>query len=300
MEFKKTNGLIAAPFTPMNKDHSVNLSPIKNYAQKLKADNVKGVFVCGTTGEGMLMTESERIAVLEKWLEQQEDDFKVMAHVGSTSQQMSYKLAKHAGNSGAAAVACMGPSFLKPDRIEELVQFCAGVAAGAPNTPFYYYHIPSVSGVDFNMKDFIIAAKEEIPTLAGIKYTHNNFVDLIQCVQIDNGRFDMLSGFDELLLAALSYGVKGAVGSTYNYIAPHYCQLINDFEKGNLVAARQKQLLSVRVIELLNKYGGAIAAGKALMKSFGVDCGPCRLPLRSNEDIDSESIYKEIRQLGVV
>lgn len=300
MDYKKTHGLIAAPFTPMNKDRSINLSPIKDYAQKLKADNVKGVFVCGTTGEGMLMTESERMAVLEKWIDYQEYDFKVMAHVGTTSSQMSFELAQHAAQNGADAVACMGPLFLQPGRLEELVRFCAEVASGASDTPFYYYHIPTVSGIDISIKDFIVAAKQEIPNLAGIKFTHHNFADFMQCIEIDNGRYDMLNGFDELLLAGLAYGAKGAVGSTYNYIAPHYYQLINDFENGDFETARQKQMLSIKVIEMLNKYGDAIVAGKALMKSFGVDCGPCRLPLRSNENIDSESILKDIQQLGVV
>jgi N-acetylneuraminate lyase len=294
MNFKKIEGLIAAPFTPMKGDGSLNTRLIPDYATKLKNDRLSGVFICGTTGEGMLMTSDERKDVAEKWIAEQTDNFKVIVHVGSTSSKQSYELARHAQETGAYAVGCMGPVFLSPSTVEDLVDFCAEVASGARDLPFYYYHIPSVSGVSLSMVDFLQKAAPVIPNLAGIKFTHTNFMEMQQCLHLHNGKWDILSGFDEMLLAGLAFGAKGAVGSTFNFMAPLYEQIISDFSNGNITAARKNQYKSVKIIEILVKYHGAIVSGKTWMKSVGIDCGKCRYPLKNMTESEHESFIKEM------
>jgi N-acetylneuraminate lyase len=290
MKFKKIDGLIAAPYTPYLPNGEINTEIIPDYAEKLKNDGLKGVFICGTTGEGMLLTNEERKSVAEKWVVHNSMEFKVIVHVGTTSSKQSKDLAKHAQQIGAYAIGSMGPLFLKPGKVEELVAFCAELASGAPELPFYYYHIPSVSGIDLSMPDFINSASSQIPNFRGIKYTHNNFMEMQQCMKLDDGKWDILHGFDEILLAGLALGAKGAVGSTYNYIAPLYNRIIADFENARIDEAREKQAVSVKVVEVLLKYGGAVVAGKALMKHSGLDCGPCRLPLKNLD----ENSYKDL------
>ncbi len=299
MKIEKIEGLIAAPFTPMKNNGSVNLEVIGNYAEKLKRDQLKGVFICGTTGEGMLMTSDERMAVAKEWVKYQDPDFRVIVHVGTTSSKQSQELADHAQGVGAYAVGCMGPSFLRPSRTEELVGFCGEVAKGAPLLPFYYYHIPSVSGISLSMKEFIQRASAQIPNFAGLKFTHNNFIEMQQCLELDNRKWDILHGFDELLLAGLAFGAKGAVGSTYNFMAALYYGIMDDFEKGNMEAAREKQGLSIQVVDIMNRYGGPTAAGKALMKSVGIDCGECRMPIKNMDTKEYEAFVKEIENTGI-
>lgn len=298
MNFKKIEGLIAAPFTPMKGDGSLNTGLIPDYATKLKNDRLSGVFICGTTGEGMLMTSDERKEVAEKWIAEQTENFKVIVHVGSTSSKQSYELARHAQETGAYAVGCMGPVFLSPSTVEDLVDFCAEVASGARDLPFYYYHIPSVSGVSLSMVDFLQKAAPVIPNLAGIKFTHTNFMEMQQCLHLQNGKWDILSGFDEMLLAGLAFGAKGAVGSTFNFMAPLYEQIISDFNTGNITAARKNQYKSVKIIEILVKYHGAIVSGKTWMKSVGIDCGKCRFPLKNMTESEHESFIKEMEAAG--
>ena len=298
MQINKINGLIAAPFTPFCKDGSVNLMVIKAYSEKLKKDGVKGVFVCGTTGEGMFMTLDERKNVASEWMKYQTENFKIIVHVGTTSAIQSKELAKHAQEIGAYAFGCMGPVFLQPGRLEELVGFCTEVASGAPDLPFYYYHIPSVTGINLSMSGFIELAKTKIPNLAGIKFTDNNLMEFQKCINLDNGKWDILHGYDELLLAGLAFGAKGAVGSTYNFMAPLYNGIIEDFKNRDIEAARKKQAQSVDIIDVLLKNSGALVAGKTLMKSFGVDCGPCRFPLKTLSKVESEKLINEIKEIG--
>jgi len=281
MTINKTKGLIAAPFTGMNSSGGVNLKNITEYAAHLKKMGVSGVFVAGTTGEGLLLNDKERMEVIEAWISQKRDNFRVIAHVGSTSLSSAKELAAISARAGADAIGCMGPPFCGPNRVNELVAFNNDVALSASELPFYYYHIPVLSRVDFSMSEFLNQAKNIIPNLAGIKFTDNNLMDMSKCLSMDNGKWDILHGYDELLLAGLSFGAKGAVGSTYNFLAPLYYGLIEDFERGNIAEAREKQRKSIEFIDILNRYNGALVSGKAIMALLGIDCGPCRKPLRN-------------------
>ncbi len=284
-------GLIAAPFTPMKKDGSINLDIIPQYAELLKANGVSGGFVCGTTGEGMSMIMEERMQVAEEWSKADSSDFKVIVHIGSTSIEESRMLMSHADRIGASAVGMMGPGYLKPDSVDALVSYCKGVANAAPEMPFYYYHMPSITGIGFSMLSFLEKASDEIPNLAGIKYTFEDLMDFHLCQKFDNGRYDILFGRDEILLCSLVLGAKGAVGSTYNFAAPLYTRLISDFEAGDLESARTLQGDAMEVIKAIMSVSPTyLPAAKSLMKYFGVDCGPVRLPLTNINDMQYRSL----------
>ncbi len=295
---QKLKGLIAAPYTPMYGDGLLNLDLIVPYAAKLKEDGITGVFICGTTGEGMLMSLEERMAVAEQWIKEQTSDFKVIVHVGTTSAVQSKKLAQHAQQIGAYAVGCMGPMFLKPGNIDDLVRFCVEVAAGSPELPFYYYHIPTVSDVWLPMPDFLKKAQLVIPNLAGIKFTHRNMMEMLQCIQLDGGKWDILHGFDEELLCGLSMGAQAAIGSTYNYMASVYHKLMDAYKSGDMETARSFQSISVKFIEILIRYGGGVIGGKAVMKMVGLDCGPLRAPARNLTDKEFDQYKKELEDIG--
>ncbi|HVU34405.1 MAG TPA: dihydrodipicolinate synthase family protein [Opitutaceae bacterium] len=292
-------GLVAAPFTPFHADGSLNLSAIGPYAALLRANGVTAAFVCGTTGEGTSLTLEERFAVAEKWMESAGDALRVIVHVGHTSLANAARLAGHAARIGAAAISAVAPYFFRPRTNEELAEWCAAVAAAAPHLPFYFYHIPSLTGVDLPMAGFLERAAPMIPSLAGIKFTYEDLADYEACVRFDNGRFDILFGRDEKLIEGLERGAQGAVGSTYNYAAPLYLRLIEHYRRGELPAARELQATAIRMIDLCNRAGVThLAASKMLMADLGVDCGPVRLPLRSPGHDAMARLRQELNTIG--
>lgn len=295
MQLQHLSGLIAAPFTPMHPDGTLNLSIIPQYYALLKENSVTGAFICGSTGEGVSLSVAEKKAVAEAWAAAVGNDagFKVMTLVGGTSVAESTELAKHAADCGLYGVAFTAPFYFKPASVDALAETCAQVAAAAPHLPFYYYHIPVLTGVGYSMKGLLQAVHGRIPNFAGIKYTHEDFMDFLSCMHFDGGRYDMLWGRDENMLAALALGAKGAVGSTYNYAAPLYIRMIDAYEAGEMEAARQFQLQSIHMIELLGKYGG-IATGKAYMRKLGLDCGAFRLPVRNMSDAQFSLFSQEV------
>lgn len=292
-------GLIAAPFTPMNTDGSLNLSLIPSYYEFLKHNGVTGAFICGSTGEGVSMTTDEKKAVAEAWAEctNQDADFKVMTLLGGTSVADCKVLAKHAKEIGLYGVSFTAPFYFKPPNVNALAEMCAEIAAEIPDMPFYYYHIPVLTGVGFNMIDLLTAVDGKIENFAGIKYTHEDFMDYLSCLRFQDGKYDMLWGRDENMLSALVLGAKGSVGSTYNYAAPLYYDLIDAFNKGDLKTAQKLQQDSIDMIRLLGKYGG-IATGKAYMKLVGINCGEFRLPVKNMSVKQFEEFQKDADVVG--
>jgi N-acetylneuraminate lyase len=297
MEFERLSGLVAAPPTAMHEDGSVNLDVIERQMRSLAEAGVRGAFVCGTTGESMSLSTRERMSVLARWVAVAPEEFTVIAHAGHTSLAEARALAEHARDEGAGAVAAMPPCFFRPKTAEDAVDFLAHLAEACPALPVYYYHIPSMTGVDLPMLDLMRVAADRIPNFGGMKFTHENLMDYGRCVEFADGRFNVLFGRDEILLSALALGATGAVGSTYNLAAPLYLKVMDAFERGDLAEARRHQNHAAEFVAVLGRYGG-LAAAKAAMRFVGVDCGPPRLPLCAPGPDDLGAMRGELEEIG--
>ena len=299
MNINHLSGLIAAPFTPLHADGSLNTSLISEYYQYLKKNKVTGAFICGSTGEGVSLTMQEKKDVTTAWAECTKDDkdFKVMLLTGGTCLADCIELAKYAQQTGLYAVSFTAPFYFKPANANMLARCCKEVAEAVPEMPFYYYHIPVLNGCNVSMIDLLREIDGKVDNFAGIKYTHEDFMDFLSCSQFQNGKYDMLWGRDENMLSALALGNKGAVGSTFNYAAPLYYDLIEAFNNQDLEKAQALQQKSIDMITLLGKYGG-ISVGKAYMKLIGLDCGAFRLPVKNMNDESFGLFKKDVEQLN--
>lgn len=299
MTIPKLEGLIAAPFTPMDENGELNLSIIPAYYQMLKSNRVTGAFICGSTGEGVSMTSAEKKKVAAAWAEctDDDDDFKVMMLLGGTSIADCKELALYAAQIGLYAVSFTSPFYFKPANADVLAEICAEIADVVPHMPFYYYHIPVLTGGNYAMIDLLHAVDDKVKNFAGIKYTHEDFMDFQSCMSYKDGKYDMLWGRDENMLSALVLGAKGAVGSTFNYAAPLYYDLIDAFNANDLVKARELQQKSIDMIRLLVKYGG-ISVGKAYMKLINLNLGEFRLPVKNMNGSQFELFKKDVETVG--
>lgn len=292
-------GLVAAPFTPFHADRSLNLDVIPAYARFLRNNGVGAAFVCGTTGEGLSLTLEERLRIAERWVACADDRLRVIVHVGHTCLADARTLTAHAAKIGASAVSALTPCFFKPRNNAEVVNWCEAVASAAPALPFYYYNIPSMTGIDYPVVDFLAQAQDRIPSLAGVKYTHENLPDYKACVAFAQGRYDILFGRDELLLEGTDAGALGAVGSTYNYAAPLYLRLLAARTAGRATEARALQDTAIKMITICNGIGVThLAASKALMAMLGVDCGPVRLPLAQPDATQLATLRTRLNEIG--
>ena len=294
--FPPLHGLVAATHTPFHPDGSLNLAAVEPLAAHLLHNGIGAVFIGGTTGESASLSLDERRALAQRWSEVARGTaLRVVVHVGSNCLADARTLASQAQQLGASAIAALAPSYFKPHTLDTLIACCAEIAAAAPETPFYYYDIPGMTGVSLPVPEFLEKAGAQIPTLAGVKFSHPDLMAYLQCLR--TGDWDIPWGMDEWMLGALATGAQGFVGSSYNFAAPIYHRLIAAFERGDLTTARTEQHHSVQLIALLSRHG-YMGAAKAVMQMLGVDAGPARLPNGSLSPSQTRSLRNELEVLG--
>ncbi|MBI9016910.1 MAG: dihydrodipicolinate synthase family protein [Phycisphaerae bacterium] len=294
---KEFTGIIPATFTPMNPDGSLNLPQIKPLVDFLIDQDMAGFYVCGSTGEGPLMTGTERKLAAEEFVKATDGRVPVIVQVGHDSVSEACELAKHAVSIGADATAAVAPNYFKCNSVDSLVDCMTAIAGAAPEKPFFYYHVPGLTGVDINIADFLEKGSKVIPNLAGIKCCDVKVFDFQSCVDFENGKYTMLYGVDEQMTAGLIAGAAGAVGSTFNFMPAVYTRIIEAYNKGDLKKAHKWQSVSIKAIAIGYGHGGQ-AAFKAIMKMHGVDCGPNRLPHRKLSENNIQKLKADLESIN--
>ena len=296
---EKIIGLIDAPFTPFYENGEVNYEPIAAYAKMLAKNGLKGVFINGSSGEGYMLTEEERMKLAEEWVKAAPEGFKVIVHVGSCCVKASKMLAEHAQKIGAWGIGAMAPPFPKIGRIEELVKYCEEIAAGAPNLPFYYYHIPAFNGAFLPMVELLKDVDGRIPNFAGIKYTYESIYEYNQCRLDKNGKFDMLHGQDETILPSLAMGgAQGGIGGTKNFNRVNPVVLLDARQAGDIAKPRAIQKFLPEVITLICPFRGDIAGGTHIIKIIGLHLCKNRAPRQNMTDEEEARMKAELEAIN--
>lgn len=290
-------GLIAAAFTPMKEDGSLNLDKIEPIVEHLIRDKVAGLYICGSTGEGPSLTLEEHKIMVEAYIYAASGRLPIIVQVGHNSLAEAGKLAEHAQKIEADAIAAAPPNYFDIKSEELLLECLVKISSAAPDLPLFYYHVPQISGVNLDMVELLRKAAYFIPDLAGIIYSGLWVHEFQACLEFQGGRFTILFGRDEMLLSGLSAGARAIVGSTLNFAAPLYNRLISAFRAGDLDEARRCQSLAIAMVRLLNRYRGQPAV-KGVMKLIGLDCGPDRLPLETLNPKELDSLKRKLEEIG--
>ncbi len=289
---------VAAVHSPFHGDGSLAADVVPAQASFLAANGTRTVFITGTTGECHSLTCAERLTLYGAWaVAGPAHDIAVIAHVGGNSIEDARALARRARELGLSAIAALAPSYFKPAALPDLIDWCAAIAAEAPELPFYYYDIPALTGVSLPMERFLLEAPARIPTLAGIKFTNQDLVSYRRSLDAAAGRFDLPWGIDEALLAALATGARGGVGSTYNWAPKLYAELLSAFNRGDLAEARRLQSVSIAMVDAMARTG-FMGASKALMARLGVPVGPARPPLGNPRADQVDALMVRLGELG--
>jgi N-acetylneuraminate lyase len=270
--------LIPATFTGFDHAGELDLAAVDRQVEALAGAGVRRLFVNGTTGEFPSLGVAERIVLADRWCDVADGELGVIVHVGHTSLPEAALMAERAEARGAAGIAAITPFFFRPATPQDLVAFTARIAAAAPSTPFFHYHMPSVTGGRISAAQVLELSAEQIPTLAGMKFTHDDLIEYAACLAIAGDELEVLFGRDELLLAALAEGARGAVGTCYTFALPLFERLTTAFARGDLEASNGAQARARALIETGLALGG-LPAFKQMMDVVGVPCGPCRPPL---------------------
>lgn len=290
-------GLIAATFTPLRPDGQIDLPRIQPMVDFLVSQRIGGLYVLGSTGEGVSMTFSERAQVAEQFVRAVDGRLPVIIQVGCDSLPQARELASVAQSVGADAISAVCPVYFKPGSVEALVASMEHIADGAAGLPFYYYHVPVMTGLQLSALDFLQLGRQRIGSLRGIKYTSYDLFEYQSCLEAAGDSLEILWGRDEMLLYGLVAGARAAVGSTYNFAAPIYHRLWSAFKAGDLTAARAEQARAQDCIRSFLAFP-ALPAQKAILSMVGIDCGPTRLPLPPLTADQTTALRQRLESVG--
>ena len=296
MKIKKLQGLIAAAHTGFNADGSVNLDVIPKQAAMLVRQKVTGVYVSGTTGEGICCSLAERKAVFDAWVKAAKGKLFLIAHIGALALPDVQELGAYAVKAGMDATSIVPPNFFKPGSVDMLIAYLQEALKTSAKLPFYYYHT-SMSGVNFDMQTFLEKADGKIGNLAGIKFNYPDLYMYQRCIRCLGGKYDITWGIDEWFAGAVALGAKSAIGSTYNYSAGIYYKIWDAVKKGDFKTVEKNMKRVCDIVDILVQYGG-VAGGKAMMKVWGLDMGGVRAPNVSLSDAAKADCVKRLKKIG--
>jgi N-acetylneuraminate lyase len=269
---------------------TVNYASLRRLIDFHIESGVSGFFVCGGSGEGLLLKPEERQAVLETAVDAVGDRATIIAHIGAMTTDIACGLAAHASSLGVAAVAAVPPVYFRVDE-SALFDHYRRIAEAANGTPVHLYNIPSATGVEITAST--MAKLIKIPAVRGIKYSSYNLYDMRNIAELAPGEITVLSGFDEVCVAGLSMGAHGAIGSTYNVMPATFAALYQAMQAGDLAAAQDLQFRANRVIKALLTVP-LIAGLKALLSSWGYECGGPRGPQRPITEAEREQLLAAV------
>jgi dihydrodipicolinate synthase/N-acetylneuraminate lyase len=296
----KLSGIITAAITPMspNGGELADKSKFEQYYHFLLERKVNGIFVCGTTGEGMLLPLSERKQIAERAVAIVSGEIPVLVHVGCNSTNESIELARHAQSIHADAVGVITPYFYSYDPIAMASHFKA-VANAVPDLPVFLYYLPSMAHNDIPPQ-LVAEICSACSNVVGIKHSDSDQVRLQEYRQAGGKDFILLSGDDSVALAALALGADGCVTGKSSAFPEMMVAIYQAFQSADFARARLLQSNLNRLLGGLLDIGEGIGLAyfKAALRYRGLDVGGMRLPQRWLTDEEEANLVGGLQQLN--
>lgn len=263
-------GIYPALVTPSDASGGVNIPALEALVDYLLDKGIDGLYIGGTTGEGIFMSAAERQTLAEVVLHRINGRVPVIVHVAAVAFADAKALALHAAAHGANGIASIMPPMY--NSAASVVAYYRALAAATPDLPFFSYILnPHIDPVT------VMRELQSVPNLTGAKYTGPNMYEMRQIMDMNQGKWVMFSGMDEQCVYAAMMGVDGAIGSTLNVMPGVYRAIREAVKQGDLQAAQTLQLRANRVTAAMIDvgFGGAL---RETLRMIGIDCGEPRLP----------------------
>lgn len=286
-------GILPALITPYDSKGKVSEEMLCRLVAHYVQFGVNGLYVCGGTGEGVLLSLAERKQIAKIVVREARHRIPIIIHVGAVSTQDATELAADAEKVGADAIASLPPLFF-PCSTQAIFQHYSTIA-GHCGLPLILYNIPALTGVTVTAS--MMSRFMEIPTVIGMKFSSNDLFQMRQILELDHGRLSVLSGNDEIFLAALAMGSHGSIGLTLNFMPKLFATVFDSFRSGQIEEAQKAQFFACRVIAALVQYP-VIPAAKEIMRWKGFDCGQARGPLEAMTEEQKKGLRQDLEALG--
>ncbi len=272
---KALGSIVTAMITPFDDRGGVNLDEAKRLARWLVSRGNDGLVIGGSTGEGMTLDATERIALVSAVKAAVGDSAIVIANAGTNDTRSSVSGAKEAMAAGADALLAVVPYYNKPTQSGMIAHF--GAMADAVPLPIVIYNIPGRTAANMLPETLLELARKH-RNVAGVKESSGDLKQIATIVRDRAPGFIVWSGDDHLFLPCLALGADGIVGVASHLCSPQYRELFDAFRAGDVARAAQVHAELLALMDGLFLVTNPIAV-KWAMRRAGFNVGECRLPL---------------------
>jgi 4-hydroxy-tetrahydrodipicolinate synthase len=295
MKKVELKGIITPILTPMNPDESVNLTELRNQVERLIKGGVHGIFPFGTNGEGYILSENEKVEVLEAAIDQVKGRVPVYAGSGLISTKDTIRMSKKAEELGADVLSIITPSFAVASQ-KELYDHYVEIAKHV-DTPIVLYNIPARTGNKL-LPETIAKLAKDVDLIVGAKDSSGDWDNLkayITETRALEKDFYVLSGNDSLILPCLKEGGTGGIAGCSNVYPEVLSSIYNLFIEGKLEEAEvvQESIASFRGVF---KYGNPNTVVKKAVAMLGYPVGDCRRPFNYLCEEGIEALSKVLKE----
>ena len=295
-EFNGMAGAFSAMFTPFTPNNTVNEEAIFHLIEYGIREGLKGFYLTGSTGEGLLLSLAERALVYRTAVQAARGRCKLIAQVGAVSTEDSVALAKAAADAGCDWISSVAPVYFGQSFEAQVRHY--KMISEATDLPFLVYCFNQVLVPERDVRLF------DLKNVKGMKYTGSDYYGVQKMRRKIGKETIFFAGRDEQLLCALSLGdvFAGGIGLNYNMIPRHFAMICEAAAKNDFRAAAKWQDEANRLVDLILEPGkwDNWSNFKILMRHVGIDCGFCRAPYAPLSPAQVRERLAAFARLGIV
>ena len=293
---EKYHGVIPAFYACYNDDGSVSAERTKAFATYLLEKGVKGLYVCGSSGECIYQSKEERKLILEAVMEAVGDKMTIIAHVACNNTADSMELAAHAESLGVDAIASIPTIYFRLPE-DAIAKYWNDISSAAPNTDFVIYNIPQLAGVSLTLP--LYKKMLENPRVVGVKNSSMPTQDIQTFKMIGGDDVVIFNGPDEQFIAGRTIGAEGGIGGTYGVMPELFLKMDEYVKAGEMEKAREIQYDVNEVIyKMCSGHGNMYGMIKAILKiNEGLELGGVRKPLAALIDSDMAIVEEAAKMI---
>ncbi len=285
-------GILPALVSHFKNDGTILTESIKANMDRNYSQGAAGFYICGSTGEGPVITKEMRMEIAETVMEHNNGRGFIINHIGAAATKDAFELARHAKKIGCNAVSSVVPNFYFKHNDDEIVDFYKRVADES-ELPVIAYVQNLLTTDSVNLMSRLI----EVDGVIGCKFTLTDFYSMRRIKELNGGDVNVINGPDEMLICGLSMGADAGIGSTYNLMCAEYVKLRENFLKGDIEEARRIQYKVNKVTEILIRYNVARAV-KYILSLDGIEAGDMAYPMAALTDEQKTNLVKELKEVG--
>lgn len=288
-------GAGVAIVTPMKTNEEVNYDKLEEIINWQIDQGTDSIIICGTTGESSTLTMEEHRDVIKAAVEFTKHRVPVVAGTGSNCTKTAIQLSQEAEEDGADGLLIVTPYYNKASQAG-LVKHYSQIA-DSTKLPIIMYNVPGRTGCNL-LPETVATLYKEKENIVGLKEATGNMAQASQTMYLTDGRLDLYSGEDGLVLPLMSIGAIGVI-SVWSNVAPKQVHdLCDSFFKGDLATAQRLQREALPLVDALFSDVNPIPV-KTAMNLMGLEVGPLRAPLCDMSDVAKAKLMEAMKNYGI-